>query len=66
MADAKVICLEQARADRMPPVRFHTIAEQDGLVLIDLQGCFTPAAARLYAKHLIERADAADAEARKR
>lgn len=58
MADAKVICLEQARADRMKPVRFHTVAEVDRKIAIDLQGTFAPAAARILANAILQRCDA--------
>lgn len=63
MANGNVIDLEEAKAARMPPVRFGTVAHGSGRVAIDIQGEFTPGAARILAKHLLERADAAEAEA---
>lgn len=60
MADAKVIDLEQARADRMRPVRFHTVAQLDRKLVVDIQGEFTPAAARVLANAILQRCDAVD------
>jgi len=60
MADADVIDLEEAKAARMPPAHFHTIAELDGKIVIDIQGEFTVAAARLLADLISQRADAVD------
>ena len=59
--NCKVICLETAKAARMgKPVRYQTICAEPGLVTIDLQGQFTPAAARLYAEHIVARAEVAE------
>jgi hypothetical protein len=66
MADAKVIDLEEAKASRMAPVRFHTIAQLDRAVpriSISIEGEFTPAAVRVLANAMLQRADAADWEA---
>ena len=57
---ATVIDLEEAKAARMPPVRFGTVAHSSGRVLIDVHAEFTPAAARILAMHLMEQADAAE------
>jgi hypothetical protein len=67
MADAKVIDIEEFKGSRMRTVRFHTIAHvAHSRIVVDIQGEFSPAAARILAKHLIERADAAEAEAESR
>lgn len=66
MADARIVDLEAFKASKMRTVRFHTIAHvADCKIVVDIQGEFSPAAARILAKHLIDRADAADAEARR-
>lgn len=56
----KVIDFESARASRMKPVRFHTIAEHDSTVVIDIKGTFSVSAARLYANAILQRCDAID------
>jgi hypothetical protein len=66
MADARVTSLEDYKADRMRPVRFHTIAQVERKIVIDVQGEFTPAAVRVLANAMLQRADAADWEAGKR
>jgi hypothetical protein len=65
MAGARIIDFEVAKAARMPPVRFGSVAHTPGVVEIDITGRFTPGAARILAKHLLERADAAEAEAKR-
>jgi hypothetical protein len=60
---ARIIDLEEAKAARMKPVRFGSVSHEPGRVAIDITGEFTPAAARILAKHLLERADAAEREA---
>jgi hypothetical protein len=64
MADAKVICLEQARSDRMKPAHFHTIAEADRAIAIHIEGTFSPAAVRVLANAMLERAAAVEAKAK--
>jgi len=60
MADSKVTCLETYKAARMAPVRFHTVAQLDRRVVVDIQGEFTPAAARVLAHAILQRCDAVD------
>ena len=62
MPDARVVDLEVFKASKMAPARFHTVAQVERRVRIDITGEFTPAAARLLAKHITERADAAERE----
>ncbi len=57
---AKIVDIEEAKARRMKPARFHTVAEHDRTVVIDIRGEFTPAAARLYASAILQRCDAID------
>lgn len=60
MTNDKPISLEEYKASRMPPTRFHTVAEVDRTVVIDIRGTFSVAAARLYANAIIQRCDAID------
>lgn len=64
MAEAKVIDLEEAKAARMAPVHFHTVAEADRSIVIDIRGAFTPAAVRVLANAMLERAAAVEAKAK--
>lgn len=55
-----VIDFGDARASRAPLSRFGYVIHEAGVVEINLAGRFTPAAARALARHIIERADAAE------
>lgn len=65
MADAKVTSLEEFKASRMRPVRFHTVAQVDRKIIVDIQGEFSAAAVRVLANAMLQRADALDWDARK-
>jgi hypothetical protein len=66
MADAKVTSLEEFKASRMRPVRFHTVAQVDRKIVVDIQGEFSTAVARILANAILQRADALDWEEGKR